>query len=882
MMLEAALDYAARGWHVFPVNSAKEPLVERGLNAATTDEAQIRAWWTAMPNAAIGVRTGAISGIAILDLDMKGEDIATIIADVEAIGGPIPKTAVSITGGGGRHYLFKVAPGTTIKNSTGAIRKRVDVRGEGGYFVAPPSMHASGKRYEWQADIEPADGAWLAALIEKTAPRRQRVKKATAEGLGDTSWVREALTFIDADCGYDKWFRICKALTLLGDAGWPLFLEWSASAPQVFDENACGKQWSACASSPAPADGGIGLGTIAKAARDGGWRGDTGTAAPAASPSTDAQGDTPYIEDNNRLYRVDSKGKRYLVSSPPFYVIDRVIEVVDGTESLKVAWESDGRRKEAVHARDTLLNAKNITSLLNTGFPVSSTTAAEAVAYIQHEELSLIEECRHSRTARVLGYHGKGFLYGNEKFGDAPDFQAADETSRALVANIHTRGSMAAWSRHIAPFMVEYPILRTCLAAAVSSPLLRHLGPTARPFIIDLAGETGVGKSQMMQIAMSAIGDPLHMNTTFEDTAIALGTYTALFADHTVAIDESKKWKGKRETLAPLIYSLMGDRGRGRGLPQVGRMQKAERYASVLITTSEYPLKSVTGDGGLRSRCMTIHTHPWKEQSPAAALAVNSCLSGVMKNYGHACRLIVESIMGWDEAAAESVRETWALWKEHYMDAAAATNSNHKIAPRQSEYAATLALAGSILHGLMVQAAPELANDAAFMAIETDMLPASLWTMMLDESEDADRPESAMKTILSLTAQEPDRFTTFGAADSGLSPHGGFYGGITIEASEIKELALFPQAMRDLLKRFGYDVDTIITAWAKRGWLKMDGKRADRKVTIGGRRVRAYCLAPEAFAIAQTATLPGEEEEAPRPSTPKDTWRGNGIFGGRA
>lgn len=869
-MLTAALEYASRGWPVFPVNSAKEPLTPRGLKDATTDVAQITEWWTKLPEANIGIRTGAASGLAVLDIDAKEESAEAVIADVEAIGGPIPRTAMAITGGGGRHFFFTMAPGATIKNSTGAIRKRVDVRCEGGYVVAPPSMHANGKRYEWGGVIdEPlADSAWLESIIQKTAPKgRAKATKSTSD-LGDTSWLREALTFVDADCGYDAWFRVCKALTLLGDEGWPLFLEWSASAPQVYSEQACGKQWSACASSPR--DNGVGLGTIAKLARDAGWRGET-----KAAPSADADGHSPYIEDGSRLMRVDAKGKRYLVSTPPFYVIDRVLEVVDGTESLKVAWDSDGRRKEAVYPRDTLLNARNITSLLNTGFPVSSTTAAEAVAYVQHEELALIEECKHSRMARVLGYHGAGFLYGNEKFGDAPDFQPPDETSRSLVANIHTRGTFAAWARHLAPFLAEYPILRTCLAAAVASPLLRHLGPTARPFIIDLAGETGVGKSQMMQIAMSALGDPLHMNTTFEDTAIALGTYTALFADHTVAIDESKKWKGKREALAPLIYSLMGDRGRGRGLPQVGRMQKAERYASVLITTSEYPLKSVTGDGGLRSRCMTIHTHPWKEQSQTAAKAVGECLLGVTKNYGHACRAVVAAIMEWDAGDRVTIKENWALWKDHYLGAAAAT---HKIASRQAEYAATLALAGGILHGLMVNAAPELANDAAFMAIETDMLSLEVWGMMLDESEDADRPEYAMKTLLSLTAQEPDRFTTIGSADSGLSPHGGFYGGVTISGGEATALALFPQAMRDLLRKFGYDQDTVITAWAKRGWLEMDGKRADKKITIGGRRVRAYCLSDAAFAVAQTSAEPGEAAA----TTPKDTWRGSGILGGRA
>jgi hypothetical protein len=188
-MLAAALKYAARGWPVFPVHTtrdgrctcahddckqvAKHPRTPRGFKDATTDAATIRAWWSAHPNANIGIPTGAVSGLVALDVDRKGGGEHAIAA-LEDDYSPLPDTAQDRTGGGGRHIFFK-HPGVEVRNrqNPNPLRPGLDVRGDGGYVLVPPSLHASGKRYEWSD----AAGGEIASL-----PPWLRAELVTANG----------------------------------------------------------------------------------------------------------------------------------------------------------------------------------------------------------------------------------------------------------------------------------------------------------------------------------------------------------------------------------------------------------------------------------------------------------------------------------------------------------------------------------------------------------------------------------------------------------------------------------------------------------------------------------------------------------------------------
>ena len=145
-MVEFALDYARRGWPVFPCKPTnKSPYIKGGLNAATTDQETIRRWWQRWPHAMIGVPMGARSGVWAVDPDppKKPEepDGRAVWAGLLREHGKLPATHTEITPRGGQHVLFKWDPDRPVTNSPGALAKtNIDVRGEGGYIIVAPSV----------------------------------------------------------------------------------------------------------------------------------------------------------------------------------------------------------------------------------------------------------------------------------------------------------------------------------------------------------------------------------------------------------------------------------------------------------------------------------------------------------------------------------------------------------------------------------------------------------------------------------------------------------------------------------------------------------------------------------------------------------------------
>jgi putative DNA primase/helicase len=166
-ILNAALRYAAGGWPVFPCKpSDKRPLTPNGFKDASTNTDQIRDWWTKHPNAMIGMATGKRSGVLVLDLDIDPERGLDGIAAAAELG-ELPDSLVVRTPRGGLHCYLDWQEG--LGNSRGALPAGIDVRGEGGYVILPPSRRADGVSYTWAkppGQCQPAEApAWLLAQI---------------------------------------------------------------------------------------------------------------------------------------------------------------------------------------------------------------------------------------------------------------------------------------------------------------------------------------------------------------------------------------------------------------------------------------------------------------------------------------------------------------------------------------------------------------------------------------------------------------------------------------------------------------------------------------------------------------------------------------------
>lgn len=170
-ILSAALKYAEYGWAVFPCNKKKEPLTENGFYAASKDPAVIKQFFTKHTHCTIGVATGKISGFWVLDIDVKNGGKGTeSLEGLENQYGKLPHTVESITWSGGRHIFFKY-PDTGLNCRT-EIRTNIDVRGDGGYIIIPPSI-VNEKEYVWELSSLPKETEiaeapdWLYRIIKE-------------------------------------------------------------------------------------------------------------------------------------------------------------------------------------------------------------------------------------------------------------------------------------------------------------------------------------------------------------------------------------------------------------------------------------------------------------------------------------------------------------------------------------------------------------------------------------------------------------------------------------------------------------------------------------------------------------------------------------------
>jgi hypothetical protein len=197
-MLEHAENFAAAGWPVLPLHgvtggvctcgkgkdcpqAGKHPDAKHGVQDATKNRERI-AKFNRWERRNLGIATGDVSGLAVIDIDPRHGGPASLV-ELEAELGALPPTVTVETGGGGLHFYFRHW-GEPVKNRAN-LRPGIDLRGDGGYVVAPPSLHKSGGCYRWREGCAPGERAlaelplaWrellLSAKTKRTPLQRDR------------------------------------------------------------------------------------------------------------------------------------------------------------------------------------------------------------------------------------------------------------------------------------------------------------------------------------------------------------------------------------------------------------------------------------------------------------------------------------------------------------------------------------------------------------------------------------------------------------------------------------------------------------------------------------------------------------------------------------
>ena len=177
-VLQSVLKLAASGIPVFPCNIYKKPITKNGFKNASTEPEKIIKWWAKSPHALIGMPTGKNTKVFVLDVDVRPNDAGITgtesLAALESQHGALPETKEIRTQSGGRHLYFEYE--ADIKNSTSGIAPGLDIRGEGGYVIIPPS-----KGYTITRKTKPVKAPeWLINLI-KNPPDKKKPNQSYGE-----------------------------------------------------------------------------------------------------------------------------------------------------------------------------------------------------------------------------------------------------------------------------------------------------------------------------------------------------------------------------------------------------------------------------------------------------------------------------------------------------------------------------------------------------------------------------------------------------------------------------------------------------------------------------------------------------------------------------
>jgi len=195
--IELAVHYAERGWPIFPLLpirrgrckcgeldcAGKHPLTKRWQHSIASVDAARGIWRPDREELGIGLACGPRAGVWALDVDPRhGGDAA--IRELQERHGRLPETLTTVTGGGGWHLLYQW-PAEGGIGPRADIAPGVDVRGEGGFVVLPPSPHVSGRRYEWlRTETLAAAPRWLLELVQS-----RPATSATGGATDPSAWV---------------------------------------------------------------------------------------------------------------------------------------------------------------------------------------------------------------------------------------------------------------------------------------------------------------------------------------------------------------------------------------------------------------------------------------------------------------------------------------------------------------------------------------------------------------------------------------------------------------------------------------------------------------------------------------------------------------------
>jgi hypothetical protein len=548
------------------------------------------------------------------------------------------------------------------------------------------------------------------------------------------------------------------------------------------------------------------------------------------------------LSDNGVIHvSVDDEGipsdKVKVAATRPVLLAGRAVDVDSGEYSVEVAWiNEDGRIGRQWTPRADVMDGRKLIALATHGAPVCSPTASDLSRFLDWCDSTWAAKLPQRAVSVRLGHIRGGFLRGTGwhpapvQDGEPlppPVHLTPPGGYEVLTAAIHERGTWEGWLEAWA-VAAQRPVARLAVYTALASALLPWT--TDRGCVLDVWGETSIGKTTALNLAASVWAQPRGYVGKWASTMTYRERSAAVLSCLPLLLDDTRQIAPKeRDLIGQTVYQLADGQGKGRGF--VFGAQARAVWCSFTISTGESPLLGTSQDEGARARCLSVEGAPFGDRSEA--VTVNRVTD---RHYGHLGARFVGALLARGRPAVS------ALWEE-----------------RDAAWAQALAPAG----GLAARLAAHIAaiEVAAMVAHEDCGLPDGSWDEIASainvagaaathSGTDADKPLAALRAVLSRATAQQSSFWGRHAVDrdnEAKTPPGGFLGQWKTDDGDRNRwavVAIATHVLRRWLTEDRYDAPGVIAQWAARGWLALPATGAghDKPVKVDGQSMRCVCV----------------------------------------
>jgi len=751
-MYKEAMRYALElGWHVFPIHTVSEdgrcscgkddcerpgkhPVMYNGQNAASVDPVTIAQMWSYVPDANIGIATGP-SRLCVIDLDDdEGAE--------EAMGHLSENywhTALSLTGGGGRHFVYRAPDGAMLRSTQRMFKfedGRTDEAGrplwlpfefkaQGGQFTAPPSRHKSGKRYEWHTspfDVKlaalPANVWERAEQLEKERKERQakarEARKTFTDDRPEYADVADAILFVpqppDGPAGYEEWLETLMAVhsEFPGNDGVALVESWCPGYAGEVEQKFASFN----------TNGGITIATLFRKAMDAGWQpprrskpkplsapqsvpddpddmlDPTSSSVPTEAAEMAEPGDvggirwmSDYIEEGGAMWHVegeDKEGNLKLKKVADFVAtITREVVNEDGSKAYLVEGSPIRGADFAVEVDGLDFGQpRKLSAIMDQAAGSMAGVVPTMSGHVGRAIKHLTRQVTIERQYARIGWDHKRRRYlipGREENGVRIDLGQNQLGAYAMPADANLQKGLDGLHGLIESKPPAQAMI--ALTAALGAPLVRLAGVPR--YGIFIRGRTGSHKTEFCKALMTLFGPGFAEESSlikFGSTMNSLVYMAASASDAPLFLDNFKPNTTSNTAFVSLIHMVMEGREKSRMTADMGLRDSREINTMPIITGEDLP----DDDAATIARMLVLEFMPFDD-------AYNEPLGVAQENAYHMSAVgwsWLEWLMGDGRELAKSALADFGALRKRWHEALV---RSRKDAPNTLRLAANLA-----------------------------------------------------------------------------------------------------------------------------------------------------------------------------------------------